>query len=230
VESTLFSGLSAPETIGLTVAAVLTLIVFSYLWRDNRAYRLAEHVFIGTTVGYVFVVVYHQVLLPKLIGPGIAGRWMDWRLIVPAVLALCLLLRGAGPLGVLANWGVAFVVGVGSALALAGALSGTLLPQVTASAVPLAGSTGNVGAGADWASIAGNLVLVVGVLATLSYFYFTATRQSVEGRLLRGAGFIGKYTMMVAFGALFASLTLSRLSLLIGRLYFLLGDWLGVIR
>lgn len=220
------SGLTAPEAIGITVAAVLTLVVFSYLWRDNGAYRVAEHVFVGTTIGYVFVVVYHQIIVPKLVEPALAGSWMDWRLVVPAALAVCLLLRGAGPLGSLANWGVAFIVGVGSALALAGALSGTLLPQVTASAVPLMGPSGLDG----WASLLGNLVLVVGVVATLSYFYFTATRQSVEGRFFRGAGYVGKYTMMVAFGALFASLTLSRLSLLTGRLYFLLGDWLGVIR
>ena len=226
MESSFLAKLLSPEALGVSVAGVLTLVVFSYLWRDNAAYRLAEHVFVGTTIGYVFVVAYHQVIVPKLIAPTVSGGWLDWRVLVPGVLAVCLLLRGAGPLGWLSNWGVAFVVGAGSALALAGALAGTLVPQVTASAVPL--SFGEDVAG--WGALLGNLVLVVGVIATLTYFYFTASRQSAEGKILIGAGAVGKWTMMVAFGALFASLAISRLSLLMGRLYFLLGDWLGLVR
>jgi len=153
------SSFLSPETVGVSLAAILTLIVFSYLWRDNAAYRLAEHVFVGTTIGYVFVMAYHQVLYPKLVGPGLAGGWSDPRIAVPAFLGLSLLLRRVGPLRWLGNWGVAFVIGAGSALALAGAVAGTLLPQAQAAAVPL-----RPGVGGDWAAVVGNAVLVVGVL------------------------------------------------------------------
>lgn len=219
-------GISAPEAVGVSVAAILTLVVFSYLWRDNAAYRLAEHVFIGTTIGYVFVVAYHQVIYPKLLGPGISGAYLDWRLLIPGFLGLSLLLRQVRSLSWVGNWGIAFVVGAGSALALGGAVAGTLLPQVMAAAPALAIAR----EGMDWSLLIGNVVLLVGVVTTLSYFCFTSTRRSLDGRLLGSAGWMGKWMMMVAFGALFASLTTSRLSLLVGRLYFLLGDWLGLVR
>ena len=40
----------------------------------------------------------------------------------------------------------------------------------------------------------------------------------------------GRYFMMVFFGATFAYTVMSRVALLIGRLEFLLGDWLGLLR
>jgi hypothetical protein len=76
-----------------------------------------------------------------------------------------------------------------------------------------------------FASYLGNLVLVVGTLTGLIYFYFSREHKGVFG----GAAKIGVYFLMVTFGASFGYTVMSRMSLLIGRLYFLFGNWLGFV-
>ncbi|MCL4458589.1 MAG: hypothetical protein M1136_05350 [Chloroflexi bacterium] len=215
--------------LSITVAALLTLLVFTYLWRDNAAYRVAEHVFVGASIGYVTVVIYHQVLLPRVIQPFSEGRPIDWSTVsVPAILGLLFLTKLYRPIGWMGNFPLAIVVGVGSALILCGTLAGTLVPQIGAAAVSL--EIGDLASPAAWQQLAGNTVMFIGVVGGLCYFYFTAGDKGVGVRALRISGTVGKWIIMISFGALFASLAVARVSLLIGRLNFLLGDWLGLIR
>ncbi len=76
-----------------------------------------------------------------------------------------------------------------------------------------------------FAAYLGNLVLIVGTLTGLVYFYFSKEHKGVLG----GAAKIGIYFLMITFGACFGYTVMSRMSLLIGRLYFLFGDWLGLL-
>ena len=119
------------------------------------------------------------------------------------------------------NLSLAFLFGVGSALALGGALDGTLVPQLSATLVPL--------------NSVENVLLVVGTLGALLSFRFVqpqTTRLGVRAveALGRGWGAIGRWFVWMAFGALFASLAVSRISILVNRVYFLLHDWLNVIK
>ena len=41
--------------------------------------------------------------------------------------------------------------------------------------------------------------------------------------------FRSRYVMMIAFGALFGNAVMGRMSLMIGRVHFLLADWLGLV-
>jgi len=69
------------------------------------------------------------------------------------------------------------------------------------------------------------LIIFVGVAATLAYFVFTRFHRGAWGGIAAG----GRYFMMVFFGATFAYTVMSRMALLIGRLEFLLGDWMRVL-
>ena len=71
----------------------------------------------------------------------------------------------------------------------------------------------------------GNLVLIGGTLTGLIYFYFSREHKGAFG----GAAKIGIYFLMITFGASFGYTVMSRMSLLIGRLYFLFGNWLGFV-
>src|SRR5512136_726841 len=115
-------------SIGTIIAAILTFMVWSYLLGDNPAFRIAEHLFVGIAVGYAVLVAWFSVMQPAL-----SGSVAPQSPVLAAVpLLLCLLLMtkvrpawsGAG------NIAVAFLVGVGAALAVGGALFGTLGPQV----------------------------------------------------------------------------------------------------
>jgi len=69
------------------------------------------------------------------------------------------------------------------------------------------------------------VIILVGVLVTVMYFVFTRQHTGTWGK----AAVAGRYFMMIFFGATFAYTVMSRMALLIGRLEFLLSDWLGVM-
>jgi hypothetical protein len=49
------------------------------------------------------------------------------------------------------------------------------------------------------------------------------------GGIIRCWTGIGRWAIMIAFGAIFANLVMSRVSLFLGRMQFLLDDWLHLI-
>jgi len=51
------------------VGFLLTVMVLSYLIGDNFFFRLAVHIFIGLTTGYVAVLIIRHVFWPLLILP-----------------------------------------------------------------------------------------------------------------------------------------------------------------
>ncbi len=215
------------ELLGTWVAALLTLMVFSYLVSDNPLYRLAEHLFVGSALGYSIVVAIQDVLLPRLFTPLARDPVGYWHLLIPLLLGLLLLAKGRASIAWLGNISVGFLFGVGAALAIGGALVGSLLYQVRDTMLPLLPGEGDGGSAID------NLILVVGTLGSLAYFYFTAGGEretnGLRGGVLRVGSVVGKWFIMVTLGALFANAVMARVSLLVGRLQFLLGDWLGIL-
>ena len=223
------SAWTSPEGIGLFVAGVLTLIVFSYLAGDNPAYRVTQHLFVGLTAGYVFVVAYHHVLLPKVVlpvrGAVEQGSAPPFMVVLAALFGVLMLLRLARPTSWLATFPIGLVVGAGAALALIGAIAGTLIPQSLATADTLWRVDASVG------DLIGQWVIVVGVIAVLtsfSVFGFSAARDST-GPVVVALRRSGRWLLMLSLGALFASVAASRFALLADRVSFLAGDWLLVI-
>ncbi|MEI8165262.1 MAG: hypothetical protein WCG26_02750 [Chloroflexales bacterium] len=198
------------------VAVLLTLLVFSRLLGDNPAYRIAQYLFVGVSLGYALVVVYHQVLRPAALSTlSSVNDPVSLSLrIVPWLLGLLLLTRltGRQSLSWLANIPLALLFGVGTALAVGGALLGTLWPQILDTARPV---------GNDPVQAVGTVLLVLGVVLTLCYFYFTVPRETPSGRVVAlGAG-IGRWLLMVAFGFFFAGGILTYLTALNARLEFI---------
>ena len=219
---------------GTLVAVVLTLFVFSYLLGDNILYRLAEHVFVGVAVGYAVVVAFHTVLGDKLLTPlsvalseGDSGQFL--LLAIPLALGLLLLTKPFRTISWLGSLSVAVLLGVGAALAIGGALLGTLLPQVDAAADVTYFST-RYGPGLGLFS---GLVALAGTIGVLLFFYFGRGQQGrmagLRESLVRIWGGLGRWYIMVAFGAILATTFLSRLSLLIGRIQFLLDSVRGLL-
>jgi hypothetical protein len=210
------SELLGSDLIWVWMAALLTIMVYSYLLGDNPLYRLAEHVFIGSSVAYAVVVVIHGVLEPLLLKPLTSGEAGERLLaVVPLVLGLLLWTKLKASWAWVGNLSVAFLLGVGAALAIGGALFGSILPQVqaTINAMALSG-------------LGNGLIIVIGTLSTLLYFHFAAGAQGGLSGI--GTGFIrawarfGRWFIMIAFGAIFANTVMARISLLIGRVQFLL--------
>ena len=217
------------DVIGGWVAFVLTLMVFSYLLGDSPLFRLAEHLLVGVAVGYAVVIAWHNVLAPRLFAPlsdDPIGNWIYW---IPLLLGLLLLARIRSNWSWMANLPMGFLFGVGAAVSIGGALLGTLYPQLKASFVSLNPQSYN----GDWRGVLDALVLALGTIGTLFYFHFTASRAEGSRGWWKGVqrfwSSLGRWAIMIAFGAIFAGTLLSRLSLLTARLEFLWSQVRGLL-
>ena len=77
----------------------------------------------------------------------------------------------------------------------------------------------------DWWATISQLILVIATLSGIVYFYFSKEHKGAFG----GVAKLGIWTLMLTFGASFGYTVMSRMSLLIGRVYYLLGTWLGIV-
>lgn len=216
------------DLIGVWVGAILTLLVFSYLLHDSPLFRIAQAVFVGVTIGYAATVAVLVVLVPRLIVPLVTNMNATWYLFIPLVLGLLLFTKLRTAWSPLGNLSIAFLFGVGGALAIGGALSGALLPQLRATIVSLAPTQG-------WETVANNALLVIGTIgAFLSFRFIIVPRQNMPIRaasaVARGWAVVGRWFVLIAFGAIFADTAVSRISILISRVYYLLHDWLQVVK
>ncbi|MBI1258763.1 MAG: hypothetical protein GC204_14940 [Chloroflexi bacterium] len=204
------------DQIGLWIGFILTLMVFSYLLGDNFLYRLAIYVFVGLAAGFVTMATVESVLLPWLRATLQNGD-MSGKLIgaIPLVLGLLLLLKSRPRFNRLGNLGLAFVVGIGTAIALVGAISGTLLPLANATASSVAADALN------------GFILVLGVVSTLVYFQYMARRvpggtETRRGLVVRAVGAVGQGFIVVTLGALYGGAILSGLVVFSERIAFIL--------
>ncbi|MEP7199304.1 MAG: hypothetical protein ABI874_05755 [Chloroflexota bacterium] len=224
----------AGDAIGVFVAAMLTFMVFTYAFGDNLFFRIAQHILIGTVAAYAVVVAVHEVILGRLLcrlAPTVCGADAtanpDWLLIVPLILGIMLLAKARPETAWLGNVSLGFLLGVGAALSISGALFGTLLPQVQATAISLFAHVNIESAPSEqlW-QIVSNLIVIVGTLgALLSFHYLRGDQQPItrarNGVLVVWGGF-GRVLIWITLGAFFAGLALSRITLLVSRVQFLL--------
>jgi hypothetical protein len=213
-------GTPASVVWGYWVAAILTISIYSFLYRDNPLYKFAESLFVGLGAGYWVCLLYHETIVPKLIQPlffgGDAG--VAWLRIFPGVLAVFMLLRFFPKLSWLSRWALGFIVGMYSAVNITGFAQGDFVAQIHAT------MTMPVSSGGPLAIIL-NVSTIVGIFAVLIYFFFSKEHKGGLG----GFAKLGIWFLMVAFGASFGYTVMGRVSLLIGRMQFLLRDWLHLI-
>jgi hypothetical protein len=221
------------ELIGTWVAAGLTLFCFSFLYKDNPFYKFAEHLYVGISAGYWTSLEYHNVFRPNLWDPlmrldlnilfsfprvGFAFMWQSLILIIPFAFGILFFTRFTKNFAWLSRWSMALIIGIFAGIAIIGYSTGDLILQIRANLLPL--WTGN------WLSSLNNILLTLGVLASLIYFFFSKEHKGAMGA---GAK-IGIWFLMISFGASFGYTVMSRMSLLIGRIYFIFGEWLGLIK
>jgi len=201
------------QDVGVWVAVVFTFAMISLaFFKENPVYRLGEHIFIGIGAGHAVVV---GVTLIRTSGWQPLVQKGQVALIIPLVLGLLLFARYVKRYAQWAKPSMAIILASGAALGLRGTISTQFLDQIRATFVPL--------------NDINNLLLVLGVIATLGYFFFTEMYNKVLTGPLSTVPRLGRYVMMIAFGASFASAGAGFLSKLIARIMFLARDWLGAI-
>jgi hypothetical protein len=207
------------------ISCILTIMVLSYLVGDNPLFRVAVFIFVGVSAGYVGAVALYQVILPKVIMPLVNEPLVNLPiLIVPILLSLLLLAKIFPRIGWLGSASMAFMVGVSAAVAIAGALIGTIVPQFIAAIAPF-GLENGTGVGSIIEKLSEGAIMLLGTVTTLAYFHF-GVKSSASGigspnPIMRVLGLIGQFFIAVTFGVLFTGAYAAVVSALIGRLYFI---------
>ena len=197
---------------GVIIAGLLTLAIFSFLYRDNPAYKMAESLLIGVSIGYFLVITWTNTLMDLLFVP--LTQDAKWPLIIPLALGVMMFGRFHKRTAPLSRIPIAVLIGSGAGVAIPAMLEARTLRQISATVGPLVTESGLP----DISLIA----VLVGVLTTLVYFYFSREHKGALG----GAAKVGTYFLMSFFGTTFGYTVMSRMSTLIGRVEFLLSDFL----
>jgi hypothetical protein len=217
------------ELITALIGLTLTLMVFSYLIRDNPLFRVAVYLFIGVASGYAAAVVWHSVILPKLIQPAVT---LNPLALVPSVFAISLLAKFSPRLSWLGSFAMAVLVGVGAAAAVGGALIGTLLPQAQA-AINRFDILSAAGPREMVSRLFQGLVMLGGTVFTLASFHFSAGRAAdgtpKRNPILEGIAWVGRIFIAITLGALFAGVYTAALTAMIERLSFVINFIRGLI-
>ncbi len=226
---------SPVRTLGLWVSAIITLAIFSYLYRDNVVYKLAESIIVGVSAGYYFVAGFWDSIVAQLMVelvpdltrawaiPSLeAGKTVDLTYLIPLGLSLLLFARLIPGGAWLARWPLGFVVGTFAGLRLVSYLDADFVTQIRSTIVPLI--VMQDGEFKFWSSLR-NVGLLLSTLSCLTYFFFSLPHTGATGRVAR----VGVWVLMITFGASFAFTVMGRITLLTMRFEFLFIDWLQLV-
>ncbi|KXK15071.1 MAG: hypothetical protein UZ14_CFX002000781 [Chloroflexi bacterium OLB14] len=211
---------------------LFTLMILSYLIGDNPVFRLAVYMFIGITSGYIASIIWWQVLAPRLLMPLLpallSGSIVEKVIaITPLLGAVFILMKLSPRLSKIASIAMAFLVGAGAAVIIAGALIGTIIPQISATINffdPQLAAQRNI----NVIEVLGNgAIILVGVVTSLGYFHFSA-RQQANGTvrrffLIEIIAFIGKIFIGTTLGVIFAGVYATALTAFIERISSLIN-------
>ena len=165
--------LSSIELFGAWLSIFLTLSIFSFLYDDNPVYKLAEHLFIGVSIGVAIIEQYYGVFKPNLLDRLAAGNRVS---LIPLVLLVLLFFKLSRKRSWLARVPIAFLVAAYAGIKLTGEANANLMTQVAETMPDLASSYAANGVWswtADGAGLFSDLLLVSGLIACLSHFYFS---------------------------------------------------------
>lgn len=212
--------LTSFDIAGAWVSIFLTVCILSFLYADNPVYKLAEHLFLGVSLGIGIVEIYYGVFKPNLVDKLLAGNLLS---LMPLLLCAFLFTKVLSPkLAWLARIPIAFVVAAYAGVKLTGEANANLMTQVAQTMPDLSTLWNEHGLwdwSADGAGVISGVLLVLGLCACLLHFYFSAP----HGKAMRVVSRFGILVLMLSFGASFGYTVMGRISLAIGRAQELLG-------
>lgn len=208
------------------LGGIATLALYSILYRENPIYRMAEHILLGLATGYIVLQAWLDVISTQWYDPVFKdGQWL-WLWLIPlALMGYFIFSKRLGwmsriPLVILSG----FVAGQQFQ-----AFAGQYFGQIKDSFKPLRPtmmSLNNPNVAPNTLSISGainNLIFVVALLAVLSYFLFAFEQKN---KFVNSYSKLGRWIIMIGFGAIFGSTIMTRFALLVDRMSFLLLEWL----
>ncbi len=200
------------------IAAILSLFIFSFLYKDNPFYKFAEHLLVGVSAGYYLNIYWYNGIYPNIVQH--LTKEHNWLYIVPLFLGLLYFAIFIPKFSYFIRWPIAFLLGSASGFAIPAAFQARIMEQAKGTILLSPSSYHSP------LAFFNAILIFIGVLTVLSYFFFSKEHKGT----LKISSKIGIIFLMIGFGASFGYTVMARVSLLIGRLQFLLGTWLGLIK
>lgn len=236
------------ELIASFLASVLTIMVLSYLIGDNPLFKLAMHLLIGVAAGYAGAVAVHNVLIPGLVQPildaGLSGL-LDVQLIIaviiPLALTILLFLKVSPSTARYGTISIVLLVGVGAAVIVGGAITGSIIPLTNDSMQSLNPNVINQLTGETGVErLLTVIIVMIGTLTSLLYFRFSVRKTDAETPFAIVAGYripgplswlrgIGAGFIAITFGVMYAGAVAATLIILAERVQFIWDTITGVI-
>ena len=204
--------------LGLYLGAFFTFCIFSFLYKDNPFYKLAEQIFVGLSAAYWVIYIIYNTLLPNLFTKLFTDFSGNLILLIPGALGIMMLMRLHPKTQWISRYPIALVIGTSAGISMLRYMKSDLLQQMTATMI-------NPVVQGDIVATVGNFILIIGTICGIYFFYFSKKQEGVYAVPSK----LGIYFLMISFGASFGYTVTARISLLIGRLEFLLKDWLHLI-
>mgnify|MGYP001032083887 CR=1 FL=1 len=184
----------------------LTLCVYTFVYKESAFWRFAEQTFIGLALGYTFVMAIQQIQTVALV-PISTGK--NVLFIGAMMLGLLLYTRFSKKHAWISRWPMAILIGIGTGVAMRTVVESQIVAQIAATFLPLVTP--------DPMRTFNNIAIVVMVACTLFFFTFTRGKGKTSDNVRR----LGRYTLMLTFGAAFGGTVLTRMTLYIGRFTYL---------
>jgi hypothetical protein len=190
----------------MSIAAILTLFTFSYLYKDNPFYKFAEHLVVGVSAGYFAVLLYYSSFVPKVIDT--IFRQGQWYYAIPSILGVLMWTRFSKRLSWISRFSIAFYMGIGVGADIPVKMQNYVLKHLSETMRPV-----------NFTSLNGiwQLLIVAFVLSTLVYFFFSREHKGAFGASAK----VGIWVLMIAFGAGFGLTVMGRVALLSERVIYL---------
>ncbi|QUL99421.1 MAG: hypothetical protein IMF26_05090 [Candidatus Fermentithermobacillus carboniphilus] len=201
------------------LAALMSIGIYSYLYKENPIFRVCEHLYLGLSLAHLAVMGWTNVrdLGFKELGKG------NVLVLIPMVLGVLLFMRFSPKNSWLSRYSLAYLMGVAGAVTITGVIDAGIISQIRGAITPLT-------------SLDSVVALICNVTAiTVFFFIIGSTSKTQQGknwwfeRLIRWSSTVGRFVLMISFGAVFGTTIMARLGLFIPRLRFLLGDWIHLI-
>ena len=166
-------------------------------------------------------------------GDGLGASWlqlMDVWYWIPLALGVMLLWRLAPKGQWISRWALAFILGYTAGIRLVAHLASDFVLQISSTIsgfipLPPDGVIAAPDFGQQFYFWMNNIIILLGVLCGLTYFFFSLEHKGVVGKVSR----VGIWVLMITFGAGFGFTVMGRVALLVGRFEFLVIDWLAVV-
>ena len=216
------------DLIWSSISFILTILIFSYLLGDNPLFRIASYLFVGVSAGVVAVMVIYQVILPRLLLPLTEGSAGEVSMAaIPLVLSVLLFFKLFPRLSGVANFSMAYLVGVGAGVTIGGAVLGTLFGQISASINLFDIQARSAHDISPMITILESVFILVGTISSLVYFHFSAQPKSEKRPqrfiVIEGVSIAGQVFIALTLGAIFAGVYTAAITTLVERLDYIIN-------